>query len=170
MWRREPGFGTLIHIILEQQVALASALAAFQRLQQVIRPLTPERFLLLTDQQLKKVGFSRQKMGYGRLLAQAILNGELDLEALQHLPDEQAKQQLTAIKGIGPWTADIYLLMVLGRPDSWPVGDLAIQVAVQEVKGLEERPKAEQLEAIGETWRPWRAVAARLLWHYYLSR
>lgn len=169
MWEREPGFATLIHIILEQQVSLASAKAAFDKLVAVTNPLTPEAFLALDDVTLKAVGFSRQKMKYGRLLATAIQNNELDLHALETLPDDEVKKTLTKIKGIGPWTADIYLLMVLRRPDSWPIGDLALQVAAQKIKKLPHRPKADELEQIGEAWRPWRAVAARLLWHFYLS-
>lgn len=170
LWDREPGFSTLIHIILEQQVSLASALAAYKKLQAIARPLTPATFLDLPDKALSQVGFSRQKMRYGRLLAQAIQNGDIDLSVLAHLPDAEVKRKLTTIKGIGPWTADVYLLMVLGRPNSWPVGDLALQIAVQEVKNLKTRPNAAEMMAIGEPWQPWRAVAARLLWHYYLSR
>ena len=170
MWQREPGFATLIHIILEQQVSLASAKAAFDKLLAITSPLTPEGFLALDDLTLREAGFSRQKMKYGRLLAEAINNGALDLESLEALPDEEVKKRLTNIKGIGPWTADVYLLMVLGRPDRWPVGDLALQVAAQQIKGLATRPKADELERIGEAWRPWRAVAARLLWHFYLSK
>ena len=170
MWEREPGFPTLIHIILEQQVSLASAKAAFDKLLAIASPLTPESFLALDDLTLREAGFSRQKTKYGRLLATAIQNGQLNLASLPHLTDDEVRNQLTAIKGIGPWTADVYLLMVLKRPDIWPVGDLALQVAAQHIKNLPNRPKAVELEQIGEVWRPWRAVAARLLWHFYLSR
>ncbi len=170
LWPREPGFPTLIHIILEQQVSLASAQAAFDKLLVMASPLTPDSFLALDDLQLREAGFSRQKTKYGRFLAEAIQSGQLNLDSLPHLPDEEVRAQLTAIKGIGPWTADVYLLMVLKRPDVWPVGDLALQVAAQQIKGLPNRPKAAELEEIGEAWRPWRAVAARLLWHFYLSK
>lgn len=169
LWAREPGFHTLIHIVLEQQVSLASAKAAYDRLVAVTGRLVPERFLALSDAELKAVGFSRQKTAYGRTLAQAILNGRIDLAHLETLDDDQVKVQLTAIKGIGPWTADIYLLMVLRRPDTWPSGDLALASAVQRVKRMRTSPTPMKLERIGTAWRPWRAVAARILWHYYLS-
>jgi DNA-3-methyladenine glycosylase II len=170
LWAREPGFATLVHIILEQQVSLASARAAFDRLEAAAAPLTPTRFLAFSDAQLKEIGFSRQKTRYGRELATAILEGELDLAGLSLLDDGAARARLMAIKGIGPWTADIYLLMAMLRPDTWPAGDLALAVAVQEVKGLPLRPGPEELERISAPWRPWRAVAARLLWHFYLSQ
>ena len=168
LWAREPGFPTLVHIILEQQVSLASARAAFDRLLALTTPLTPTRFLELDDATLRAVGFSRQKTGYSRHLAQAIVTGAFDIDGLAALPDDAARTALVARKGIGPWTADIYLLMCLGRPDVWPVGDLALQVAMQSIKGLAQRPTVVEMEKIGEAWRPWRAVAARLLWHHYL--
>jgi DNA-3-methyladenine glycosylase II len=169
LWAREPGFHTLIHIILEQQVSLASARAAYDRLVSATGRLVPERFLALSDAELKVIGFSRQKTAYGRALAEAIREGRLDLAGLETLDDAEVKTRLTAIKGIGSWTADIYLLMSLRRPDSWPSGDLALAVAVQRVKRLRKRPTPERLQKVGEVWRPWRAVAARILWHYYLS-
>jgi DNA-3-methyladenine glycosylase II len=169
LWAREPGFPTLIHIILEQQVSLASARAAYRRLVSATGQLVPERFLALRDGELKTIGFSRQKITYGRALAQAILVGRLDLALIETLDDTDAKARLTAIKGIGPWTADIYLLMGLRRPDTWPNGDLALAIAAQRVKRLRKRPTPEKLQKVGEAWRPWRAVAARILWHYYLS-
>jgi DNA-3-methyladenine glycosylase II len=169
MWAREPGFPTLLHIILEQQVSLASAKAAYERLLATISPLTPSRFLELDDVKLKAIGFSRQKTDYGRNLARSILKGQLDLEALGPMNDETVRSELTKIKGIGPWTADIYLLMALLRPDVWPTGDLALAMAARRVKGLQQCPTPDQLNHIGTAWRPWRAVAARLLWHYYLN-
>ncbi len=168
-WTREPGFPTLIHIILEQQVSLASALATFQRLNKVAAPLTPANFLALDDETLRQVGFSRQKTRYGRELAQALEAGALNLEALPSLDDEAVHVQLTQIKGIGSWTANIYLLMVLRRPDIWPVGDLALRVAVGRVKGLAERPTRDEVNAIGAAYRPHRSLATRLFWHHYLS-
>jgi DNA-3-methyladenine glycosylase II len=170
MWRRRPGFPTLVHIILEQQVSLASARAAFERLQAAAAPLTPERFLEFDDAALKVIGFSRQKTAYGRHLAQALLERRFSLAALNRMDDATARANLLELKGVGPWTADIYLLMALRRPDVWPHGDLALAVAVQRVKRLRSRPTPEELERIGAAWRPWRAVAARVLWHYYLSR
>lgn len=170
LWEREPGFPTLLHIILEQQVSLASARAAFNRLLAVAAPLTPARFLELDDDTLKAVGFSRQKAGCGRNLAQAIRAGELDLDRLEASDDATVRAELTRVKGIGPWTADIYLLMALRRPDVWPAGDLALAVAAQRALALPSIPAPAALEAIGAAWQPWRAVAARLLWHLYLSR
>ncbi len=170
LWAREPGFATLIHIILEQQVSLASARAAYDRLQAAAYPLTPARLLELDDATLRAVGFSRQKSAYVRHLAGTLLAGTLDLAALAGLDDDAVRAQLQAVKGIGPWTAEIYLLMALGRADAWPAGDLGLVVAVQEVKRLEQRPDAATLSALAESWRPWRAVAARLLWHHYLSK
>ena len=170
MWARAPGFPTLVHIILEQQVSLASARAAYERLLSVVSPLTPAGYLALDDTTLKAVGFSRQKAAYGRHLAQAIVEGRLDLAALGSMEDEVVRAELCALKGIGPWSADIYLLMALRRPDVWPNGDIALASAAQDVKRLAARPTPGELEAIGAAWRPWRAVAARLLWHHYLSR
>jgi DNA-3-methyladenine glycosylase II len=170
LWARDPGFPTLIHIILEQQVSLASARAAFDKLAAAISPVTPAGFLTLSDRELLQIGFSRQKASYVRHLSEKVLGGEIDLEALARHPDDAAvKQQLMKLKGIGSWTADIYLLMALLRRDVWPTGDLALAVALREVKGLDQRPGPEQMEEIAVIWRPYRAVAARLLWHHYLS-
>ncbi len=169
LWEREQGFHTLLHIILEQQVSLASAQAAYNRLAATIKPLNPENFLGLTDEKLKKIGFSRQKTSYGRALANAVSAGSLDLSGLSKQEDEAAKEQLMKVKGIGPWTADIYLLMALGRPDVWPKGDLALEVALQRLKGWGKRPTPEETLKMSVAWQPWRAVAARLLWHFYLN-
>ena len=133
-------------------------------------PLTPVRFLELTDAELLAIGFSRQKARYGRALAEAITSGALDLDALAGLDDDAVHQALQAIPGIGPWTSTIYLLMVLGRPDVWPAGDIALAAAVGEVKGLGRRPDAAEMIELGAVWRPWRSVAARLFWHDYLAR
>ena len=169
LWAREPGFATLIYIILEQQVSLASARAAYNRLIEQNSPLTPDAFLQLDDATLKAIGFSRQKTAYGRYLAQALLAGELNLPGLADLSDEEVRLELVNIKGIGRWTAEIYLMEALLRPDVWPKGDLALAVAVKRVKRLPNTPNPAELEAIGEIYRPWRAVAARLFWHHYLS-
>ncbi len=170
MWGREPGFPTLVRIILEQQVSLASARAAFENLIAATRMVTPQNFITLNDRRLKKIGFSRQKAGYCRGLAVAILKKDVDLDALAKMDDASARSALMGLKGVGPWTADIYLLMALKRPDIWPSGDLALAVSLQEVRGLPSRPNREQLDQIALQWRPWRAVAARLLWHHYLSK
>jgi DNA-3-methyladenine glycosylase II len=170
MWEREPGFATLVFIILEQQVSLASARATFERLLATASPLTPESFLAFDDASLRGFGFSRQKTSYSRLVARAVLSGALDFDALASMDDDAARATLTRLKGVGPWTAEIYLLRALGRPDAWPAGDLALQLAAREVKRLPARPTVTELEALAESWRPWRAVAARMLWQQYLMR
>jgi DNA-3-methyladenine glycosylase II len=169
MWSRDPGFGTLVYIILEQQVSLASARAAYARLQALANPLTPGKLLKLTDAQLKGVGFSRQKMRYARLLAQELVSKKLDLEALLLMEDAAIRARLMELTGIGPWSAEVYLLMALGRADAWPIDDLALAAAVQQVKKLRKRPSPAQLERMAGVWQPWRGVAARIFWHHYLS-
>ena len=169
LWGREPGFATLLRTILEQQVSLASADAAYRRLLEVVDPLTPEGFLGLDDATLRAVGFSRQKTRYGRLLAESLVDGSLDLEAVSGLEDDAARGALTSLTGIGPWTADTYLLMALGRQDVWPAADIALQAAVRDLKSLPARPTAEAMVDLAEPWRPWRAVAARILWFHYLG-
>ena len=169
MWSRPPGFATLIRIILEQQVSLASALAAFHRLEMRLGEITPRGFLTLDDVELKAIGFSRQKSRYGRLLAETLAAGQLDLDGLAALEDEQVRARLMDLKGIGRWSADIYLLMALRRADIWPRSDLALVNAVTRLKGLAQPPTPAEFEQIGEAWRPWRSVAARLAWFEYLG-
>lgn len=169
MWAREPGFPTLVHIVLEQQVSLASARAAFDRLRAAADPVTPATFLALDDRQLLEIGFSRQKARYGRELASAVRDGRLDIGGLADLDDDAVDAQLTAVPGIGPWTATIYRLMVLRRPDAWPVNDIALAQTLADLRGLPQRPDAAVMAGIADAWRPWRAVAARILWHHYLS-
>lgn len=168
LWKRDENFPTLVHIILEQQVSLASALAAFNKLKGKVSEITPEAVLKLSDEQLKVAYFSRQKTIYVRELAKAILDKKLDLQNLQKLPDEAVKTELVKIKGIGNWTADIYLLMAMSRPDVMPKGDLALHIAWQKLTKSELRPTSEQIQIIAEKWKPLRSVAARLLWHFYL--
>ena len=168
-WAREPGFATLVLLILEQQVSLASARAAYQRLVVRLGGLTPRGVLESTDAELRGDGFSRQKNRYVRSLAAAIEDGGLDLEGVAALDDDAVRGALVALPGIGPWTAEVYLLSALRRPDTWPTGDIALQEGARRAKGLGRRPSADELEAIGEAWRPQRASAARLLWHLYLS-
>jgi len=170
LWDRPPGFGSLLHIILEQQVSLASAQAAFDRLRAVADPLAPAGFLSLADADLLPIGFSRQKARYGRALAIALDSGMLDLDGLDDLDDAAVHDALQTIPGIGPWTSTIYLLMVLGRPDVWPAGDIALAESVGTVKGLGRRPDTAEMADLGEAWRPWRSVAARLFWLDYLAR
>ncbi|MBD2167558.1 DNA-3-methyladenine glycosylase 2 family protein [Calothrix membranacea FACHB-236] len=169
MWERERGFPTLLRIILEQQVSLAAAKAVYTRLCGIVQTLTPENFLTLDDMQLRGVGFSRQKMLYCRELANAMSNGQLNLMQLETMDETTIRTQLKRIKGIGDWTVDIYLLMALQRPDVFPKGDLGVAIALQKLKGLTTRPTPAEIEAIAQNWRPWRAVATRILWHYYLS-
>ena len=169
LWAREPGFATLLQIILEQQVSLASARAAYDRLADSIPSVTPENFLLLDDTTLRGVGFSRQKARYGRVLASAIIDGSFDLTAVARRPDEQARKALMSLTGVGAWTADTYLLMALLRPDVWPAGDIALQASLHDLKGLASRPSPKALIDLAEPWRPWRAVAARILWFHYLG-
>jgi DNA-3-methyladenine glycosylase II len=169
LWNRQPGFPTLVHLILEQQVSLASARAAFDRLNDATGILSPETFLELDDAELLAVGFSRQKARYARALATAVRDRRLDLDALAVADDEEVDRRLTELPGIGPWTATIYRLMVLCRPDAWPAHDIALAQALAEVRGLAARPTPDELDAAAEAWRPLRAVAARLLWHHYLS-
>lgn len=168
-WAREPGLPTLVLLVLEQQVSLASARAAFDRLERRLGVVDAGGLLSSTDVELRADGFSRQKAGYVRALAAAVDEGRVDLAGIGELPDDDVRRALTALPGIGPWTAEVYLLSALRRPDTWPVGDIALQDAARRILGLDERPSQPELEAIGERWRPHRATAARLLWHLYLS-
>ena len=170
LWQRATGFRTLVHIILEQQVSLSSAKSMLLRLETAIQPFTPERFLELGESYLRGLGVTRQKSHYLLQLSESVENRELSLKQLARLGDDQALIELTRIKGIGLWSANIYLLMAMRRADIWPAGDLALAVALRELKGLSKRPSPEELERIAEQWRPYRAVAARMLWQYYLGR
>ena len=164
---RAPGFATLLNIIIGQQVSVQSAAAIRGRLLEAADPLTPVSFLALDDVALRGVGFSRRKIEYGRLLAHDILEGRFDPDGLPALDDDAALEQIVARKGLGHWSADIYLLFALGRPDVWPADDLAVQVAVQRLKGLDERPDRATMDQIAEQWRPYRGAAALLMWHVY---
>jgi len=170
LWRRAAGFPTLVHIILEQQVSLKSAKSMLVRLQGVIEPFTPERFMELGDSYLRSLGVTRQKSAYLIDLSTSIVNGQLSFTKLVRMSDEEARLALTQIKGIGAWSADVYLLMAMRRADIWPAGDLALAVAMKELKGLAARPGPLELERLAEHWRPHRAVAARMLWQYYLGK
>jgi DNA-3-methyladenine glycosylase II len=169
-WARPPGFATLVLIVLEQQVSLASARAAYDRLEERVGVVEPRALLASDDGELRADGFSRQKERYVRALAGAIEEGALDLDSVGALPDDEVRATLVALPGIGPWTAEVYLLSALRRPDTWPVDDIALQEAARRALELETRPSADELDAIGERWRPQRATAARLLWHLYLSQ
>ncbi len=165
--RRHNGFATLLHIILEQQVSIDAAAAMHRRLAGLCRPLLPGPFLALDDATLRSCGFSRQKMAYGRGLAEAVASGSLDFAALDAADDAAALAALISLKGIGRWSAEIYLLFALGRPDVWPAADLGLQVAVAECLGLANRPAEPALREIGEAWRPWRSAASCLFWQSY---
>jgi DNA-3-methyladenine glycosylase II len=170
LWRRPRGFATLVRIILEQQVSLASARAILKRLVEGIGEPTPERLLEAGVERLRACGLTRQKAGYCHRLAAATLDGRLDLAGVARLDDAAAIASLTRHDGIGPWTAEVYLLMSLRRPDVWPAGDLGLIVSMRTVKRLRRPPSRERALAIADAWRPYRAVAARMLWQDYLAR
>lgn len=169
MWQREPGFQTLIHIILEQQVSLASAKAALDKLIDKVGVITPEKLLELSDADLRNCYFSRQKTVYARYLAQNLLDKHLDLDRLNRSDDGSIRDELKKLKGIGDWTVDVYLLMGLQRADIFPIGDLAMVNSMKAIKGLDKSATKEQLLQIAEAWKPYRSVAAMLLWHNYLE-
>ena len=169
LWRRAVGFTTLVHIILEQQVSLKSAKAMLVRLEGIIQPFTPERFVELGVDYLRSLGVTRQKSAYLIDLSTSIVKGDLSFTRLARMSDDDVRMMLTRIKGIGSWSADVYLLMAMRRADIWPAGDLALAVAMKELKGLASRPGPVELERWAEQWRPHRAVAARMLWQYYLG-
>lgn len=164
---REPGFPTLLRAIVAQQVSAAAARSIWGRLTERVRPLTADGFLALSEEEVRALGFSRQKIAYGRGLAEAVVSGRLDLAGLAALPDEEALAALVALKGIGRWSAEVYLLFALGHPDVLPAQDLAVAAAAQRIKALPKRPTPRELLALAEPWRPWRSAASLLLWHYY---
>jgi len=170
LWQRTPGFPTLVHIILEQQVSLRSGKAMFDRLNASIKPFEPARFIDCGETYLRSLGVTRQKAAYLIHLASLIVEGQLNLTTLGRMSDHDVRTRLMQVKGIVLWSADVYLLMAMRRADIWPAGDLALAVAAKELLGLTDRPTPEQLELLAEKWRPMRAVAARMLWQYYLAR
>jgi len=167
-WTHDPGFPGLVSSILAQQISLESAQSTFAKLADVLGSVEPEGFLTLEDDTLKSIGFSRQKVSYVRGLARGIVEGEIDLDALASMSNDEARESLVAVRGIGKWTADSYLLFALRRVDAWPSGDLALAKAIEEVRGMEATPSYKEVDRIAEEWKPWRSVAARLLWHHYL--
>ena len=169
LWPRDPGFPTMVRLILEQQVSLASADAAFQKLERVIGSVEPEAFVGLNDVELRVIGFSRQKTGYVRGVATGLLDGSIDLNAVASLDDSAAMGRLLEIRGIGPWTAACYLLFAHRRPDIWPPGDRALQVSMGRVFDLPEVPDVKDSNARATAWRPLRSIAARMLWYEYLG-
>ena len=164
---REPGFASLARIIVGQQVSTASAVAMWVKLTAGIDPFTPDGVLARTPDELRLFGLSRQKAAYTLGLAREIAEGRLNLEGLQALDDEAAIQEITRVKGLGRWSAEIYLLFALQRTDIWPAGDLALQVGMQRLRGLRKRPDPKRMIKLAEPWRPYRGAAAHFLWHYY---
>jgi DNA-3-methyladenine glycosylase II len=168
--RRPSGFKGLVRVIISQQLSVASAEAIWRRLEATVEPFIPSRFIDVSAEDLRAAGLSKSKVATLRGLAEAIDSGALDLDGLSQEPDDVIHAKLTALKGIGPWTADIYILFCLARADAWSPGDLALQVAVRDALELEARPDQTLMMELAEAWRPWRAVAARMLWAYYASR
>lgn len=168
-WKRPQGFATLVLLILEQQVSLASAKATFARLEERAGAVEPGAILALGEERMKEAGLSRQKARYVHGLAEAVTAGTVDFRKLGRADDDAVRAALIPVKGIGDWTVDIYLLSALQRPDVWPARDLALQEAARAVRGLDARPDEAAMHEIGEAWRPWRSVAARILWHHYLN-
>jgi DNA-3-methyladenine glycosylase II len=169
MWTRTATFATLIHIVLEQQVSLASARAAFNKLKEKIGNITPAKLLQLTDEELRACYFSRQKTVYARHLAEAFISKKIQLNKLSASHDDEVRGILKQVKGIGDWTADVYLMFALQRTDIFPIGDLAMRNALKEVKKLPADTSHETLLSLAENWRPYRTIAAMLLWHHYIK-
>ncbi|MEJ7925367.1 DNA-3-methyladenine glycosylase 2 family protein [Sphingobium sp. AN641] len=164
---REPGYETLLRTIVGQQVSVAAAAAVWRRLEAELgEGCAPQALLARDYDALRACGLSRQKQGYARSLAELVLSGELDLHALP-ADDEEAIAQLIRIKGVGRWSAEIYLLFAEGRPDVWPAGDLAVQIEIGRILGLSERPGEKATRALAEPWRPHRGAAAIMAWHHY---
>lgn len=169
MWKRPNTFETLVHIILEQQVSLASALSALNKMREKVIDIQPENLLMLTNEEFKACYFSRQKTVYIKQLAEAILNNRLNLNEMEKLSDDTIRSKLIKLKGIGNWTINIYLMLVLQRTDIFPIGDLAAVNALKQLKKLPKETSAEELLAVTADWKSYRTIATMLLWHYYLS-
>jgi DNA-3-methyladenine glycosylase II len=165
--RQASGFKGLAGIVVAQQLSAASAAAIWRRTEGVVKPFRPEVMAALPDEALRGAGLSRPKIRTLRAVSEAAASGALDFKRLHRLPEERMREALTAVSGIGPWTADIYLMFCLGRPDAFAPGDLALQLSAQSAFALESRPGPAEIEALAERWRPWRAVAALILWSYY---
>ncbi len=170
MWGRRPGFGTLVHIILEQQVSIAAARTMYRRLGERLGGVTARSVADFGVLALREFGITRQKSAYCHGLAERVLDGRLDLAAVARSDDAEARRRLLEVPGIGPWSVDIYFLMALRRPDVWPRGDLALAAALRDVHGFDRPPDHDHQARLAECWRPWRSVAARILWMHYLAR
>jgi DNA-3-methyladenine glycosylase II len=168
-WSRPNTFESLVHIILEQQVSLSSALAALNKLREKIQEITPARVLMLTDEELKSCYFSRQKKTYVRYLAEAMISGQIDLRLLEQKENDIIRRELSNLKGIGNWTVDIYLMFILHRQDIFPLGDLAAVNSLKKVKSLPPAVTREEMAHIAGQWKPYRTIACMILWHAYLS-
>lgn len=169
MWTRANTFETLVHIILEQQVSLASALAALNKLRERLGVISPDAFLVLTDEELKSCYFSRQKTIYTRGLANELVSGKLDLSSFEQMSDQDVRTRLVQLKGIGNWTVDVYLMFVLQRTDVFPVGDIAAVNALKRIKNLGKETDREEVLRVAALWEPYRSIATMILWHHYLS-
>ncbi len=170
MWSRPGTFQTLILTILEQQVSLASAYAAFKRLKEKVGYVTPQKVLALTDEEMRACYFTRQKMGYARGLATAIKTKKIVLSHLTNKPDEEIRTELKKLKGIGDWTVDVYLMHALQRSDLFPLGDIALVNSMRENKNLGKDFPKEKMLLIAAAWRPYRTVATMILWHAYIKK
>lgn len=170
MWTRPNSFQTLILTILEQQVSLAAAYAAFKKLKEKIGYVTPQKILQLSDEEMRACYFTRQKMGYARHLAEAIIKKQISLKKLSLLPDEEVREQLIRLKGIGHWTIDVYLMHALQRTDLFPLGDIALVNSLKETKQLHPHVSKDEMLAIAEPWRPYRTIASMILWHSYIKK
>ena len=163
---RPPGYGTLLKVICGQQVSTAAARAITGRLDSIAKPMTPEIFLGLSEIKVRQIGLSRQKEIYGRVIAEAIISGKFSLRKIANMEDEEAVAEMMILKGIGRWTAEVYLIFALRRPDLWPIDDLGVVKGVMGMKGLTSRPSRQELIQIGELYKPWRSAAARMMWHF----
>lgn len=170
LWIRPNTFATLVLTILEQQVSISSAYAAYKKLEAAIGEPTPQKILLITDEALRNCYFTRQKMGYIRGLATAVQEGKINLKSFDTMPEDAVRNVLIQLKGIGNWTIDIYLLHALQRTDIFPLGDIALVNALCDIKGLDKATSKETLLKIAEPWRPYRSIATMMLWHHYLSK
>ena len=165
--RRPPGFDTLLRAIVFQQISIHAAAAIWKRIEAAVVPLTAAAYCATGDDVIRACGFSRQKLLYARSLAELVASGEVPLEALDQMEDEEAVEQLVKIKGVGRWTAEVYLMFALGRRDMWPADDLGLIVGMQRLKNLRKRPDRKRMLKLGEAWRPRRSAASHLLWHYF---
>ncbi len=170
IWTRPASFQTLVLTILEQQISLAAAYAAFKKLKEKIGRVTPEKILILSDEEMRACYFTRQKMGYARGLALAIVKRKLVLKKLHDLPDEEVRIILKQHKGIGDWTVDVYLMHALRRTDLFPLGDIALVNSLKHVRKLPVHTTKQELMAMAEPWRPYRTIASMILWHAYIKR